>query len=485
MPDGFVHPEEKLSWRFPKAFWIANTCELFERAAFYGMFIALAMYLTEKVGFTDVETGYVSACFASIIYLLPTFMGAMADKIGFKAALTIAFSLLTVGYFLLGAAPEAGRFVSSPLAVKGTAVLSLATIMFGGAIIKPVISGTVAKCSDDQHRARAFSIFYQVVNIGAFTGKTVAYPLRDSPRFGLEYINYYAALMAFCALITTVLFYKNVDTKGTAKTAREAWDGLVKVVLHFRFMALILIVAGFWTIQGQLYATVPKYYLRLLGEGKPEWLANINPFVVVICVVPVTHLIRRFRPENAIGIGLFIIPLTALCIAASPLLESATGRSVNLLGLSLHPITVMVMIGIGMQGLAECFLSPKFLEYASKQAPEGEIGLYLGYQHLTTFFAWAFGFAASGHLLDRFCPRPETLPLDVQQERLDALATGTALPEAYAHAHYIWIFFAGVGIAAFLGLLLFKFVTTWIDRKRTWQEGVRAAGFGDDTHKGR
>jgi len=468
MSDTFVQPEEKLSWRFPKAFWIANTCELFERAAYYGMFIALALYLTRKIGFSDVETGYVLACFASVIYLVPTFMGAMADKIGFKAALTIAFSLLTIGYLLLGAAPEAGRFVSGAWAVKGTAVISLVTIMLGGAIVKPVISGTVAKCSDDKHRARAFSIFYGVVNIGAFTGKGVAYPLRD--KLGLEYINYYAALMAFCALVVTVFFYRNVDRKGTAKTAQEAWESLLKVILHFRFMALILIVAGFWTIQGQLYATVPKYYLRLLGEGKPEWLANVNPLVVVLLVVPITHLIRKYKPENAIGIGLFIIPLTALCIAASPLLESAAGRSISIFGLfSLHPITITIMIGIGLQGLAECFLSPKFLEYASKQAPEGEVGLYLGWQHLTTFFAWAFGFAASGHLLDRFCPNPTTLPPEVQQARLDAIANGTALPEAYAHAHYIWIFFACVGFAAFCGLLLFKFVTNWIDKTRAQQ----------------
>lgn len=463
MTEDLVQPEGKLSWRFPRAFWIANTCELFERAAFYGMFITLTLYLTRKIGFSDVETGYVVACFASVIYLLPTFMGAMADKIGFKAALTIAFSLLTVGYFLLGAAPETGRFFSSPFSVKGTALVSLALIMFGGAIVKPVISGTVAKCSDDKHRARAFSIFYQVVNIGAFTGKGMAYPLRE--KLGLEYINYYAALMAFCALFFTVFFYKNVDMKGTAKTAREAWEGLCKVASNFRFMALIVIVAGFWTIQGQLYATVPKYYLRLLGEGaKPEWLANINPLVVVILVVPITHLIRKFKPENAIGIGLFIIPLTALCVAASPLLESATGRSVSFFGLfSLHPITVMIMIGIGLQGLAECFLSPKFLEYASKQAPEGEIGLYLGYQHLTTFLAWLFGFAASGHLLDRFCPKPDTLAPEVQAQWQAAIETGSAMPEAYAHAHYIWLFYAGVGVAAFLALLVFKYVTNRID----------------------
>ncbi len=463
MTEGFVQPEGKLSWRFPRAFWIANTAELFERAAFYGMFIALVLYLTRSIGFTDVEAGYLAACFSSILYLLPTFMGAMADKVGFRRALMLAFALLTVGYALLGAASEAGRFLSGAFAAKGTAIASLALIMFGGAIIKPVISGTVAKCSDDRHRARAFSIFYQVVNIGAFTGKSAAAPLRV--HLGLEYINYYAALMAFLALVFVVLCYKDVDIKGAGKTFGEVWHGLLKVVRNFRFMALILIVTGFWLLQGQLYASMSKYMLRLLGEGaRPEWLANINPFVVVILVIPITHLIRNFKAENAIGIGMFIIPVSALCIALSSVLQSAMGSSVSVLGLfSLHPITLMVIIGIALQGVAECFLSPKFLEYASKQAPEGEVGLYMGYLHLQTFFGWLFGFVLSGHLLDRYCPDPQTLTPEVHAQWQAAIETGTAMPEAYAHAHYIWFVYAAIGVAAFLGICVFKFVTARID----------------------
>lgn len=453
MAEDFVQSQDKLSWRFPRAFWMANVAELFERAAFYGMFIALVLYLTRKVGFTDVEAGYVAACFSSVLYLLPTFMGIMADKIGFRPALMIAFALLTVGYALLGAVPT-----------KPAVLLALGIIMFGGAIVKPVISGTVAKCSDERHRARAFSIFYWVVNIGAFSGKAAAAPLRE--HLGLEYINYYASGMAFLAFVWVAFFYKEVNSKGASKTLGDAFRGLGKVLLHFRFMALIVIVAGFWLIQGQLYATMTKYVLRLLGEGaRPEWLANINPFVVVLCVVPITHLVRKFKPESAIAIGLFIIPFSALTIALSSWLESWAGPSVSVLGLfSLHPITLMVIIGIAMQGFAECFLSPKYLEYASKQAPEGEEGLYMGYSHLTTFFAWLFGFVISGHLLDRYCPDPKTLSPEVRAQWQAAIETGSAMPEAYAQAHYIWFVFAGIGAVAFAALMLFKLVTDRIDR---------------------
>ncbi|HWL95445.1 MAG TPA: MFS transporter [Phycisphaerae bacterium] len=463
----------KLGWRFPGCFWIANIAELFERAAFYGMFIALAIYLTQEVKFTDVETGWVIAVFTFLLYLMPPFMGALADALGFRAALMAAFASLTAGYVLLGAMQH-----------KWSACLALAFIAGGGAIVKPVILGTTAKCSDELNRARAFSIFYFMVNVGAFLGKTIAAPLRTGfnfpgighLEFGLVYINYYAAAMAFCALILVAIAYRSPDTAGTGKTIGELVQGFVRVLSNGRFMALILIVAGFWLIQGQLYASMPKYMIRLLGESaKPEWLANINPFVVVLCVVPITHLVRTFKPQNSIGIALTIIPLSAICVAIAPLLQSKTGDSVSILGLfSLHPITLMVIIGIALQGFAECFLSPKFLEYASRQAPRGEEGLYMGFQNLSVALSWFVGFILSGYLLDAFCPDPtkleQTNPAAFAQWKA-AIERGGPMPEAYASAHVIWYVFAAVGVAALMALMIFNRVTSRADRMRETIEG--------------
>ncbi len=432
----------QLTWKFPREFWTANVIELFERAAYYGMFIALVVFLTRVVGFTDIEAGWIGGMFAALLYLVPIFNGALADKIGFRNALILAFSFLALGYFLLGALPN-----------KLFAVISLLLIVFGGSFVKPVISGTVAKTTDEVNRARGYSLFYQMVNIGAFGGKTIAKPLRTE--LGLEYINFYAAGMALVALITVLIFYKNVDTTGEGKSFREILDGFKRVLTNFRFMALILIVAGFWTIQGQLYATMPKYTLRLVGEhAAPEWYANVNPLVVVLLVVPITQLVRKMNPVSSIGIALAIIPLSALTISLSPVLEKIAGPQVQIYGsFSLHPITIMMVLGIALQGLAECFLSPRYYEFASKQAPKGEEGLYLGYAHIHTFFAWLFGFAISGYLLDKYCPDPRTLSPE-------------QMSTAYTHAHYIWYYFAGIGVAAFLLLLVYKWVTEYIDRKK-------------------
>ena len=50
--------------------------------------------------------------------------------------------------------------------------------------------------------------------------------------------------------------------------------------------------------------------------------------------------------------------------------------------LGLHPVTLMLVIGIMLQGLCECFITPRYLEYFSYHAPKGEEGLYLGFSQM-------------------------------------------------------------------------------------------------------
>ena len=441
-----------LTWRFPRMFWTGNAAELCERAAYYGTFIALRTYLLRVVGLDDVQAGVVAAYFGGWIYLVPFFTGALADRIGFRPALMLAFALLTVGYGSLGV-----------FTTLGPVLVGLTLVILGGAIVKPVISGTVSKSSNEATRARAFSIFYMVVNIGSFTGKTIVAPMRI--QLGVETVPWFSAGASLLALIIVALVYRPdeiaADTK--ARNVRETLQGMWLAMSNLRFLSLILITAGFWAIQGQLYASMPDYVLRMAGETyKPEWYANINPAVVVIFVVAITHLIRNWRPVNAILVAMCMIPLSALTMSASAWLDG----NVQMFGLSVHPITFMMVIGIAIQGLAECFLSPKWLEFASKQAPKGKEGTFLGFAHMNTFFAWIFGFIFSGWLLSRYCPEPTTLPAAVQQQHTAALAGQAPMPEVYAQAHYLWYAYAGVGLTSLILLLVFIAVTRRIDRDK-------------------
>ncbi len=58
---------------YPRTFWAANTLELFERWAYYGLFNLLALYLigspeTGALGFTQVEKGLIMGIVNAILY---------------------------------------------------------------------------------------------------------------------------------------------------------------------------------------------------------------------------------------------------------------------------------------------------------------------------------------------------------------------------------------------------------------------------------
>ncbi len=433
----------KISWDFPAAFWIANTVELLERASFYAVFITFTLYLSNVVGFNDVEAAWLSGFYSAGVYFLPPFTGAFADKLGFRRAMLIAFSLLSLGFFALGAIPH-----------KLTVVPSIVILIIGGSFIKGLITGTVAKTSTPDQRARAYSIFYGIVNVGSFSGKSMAYPLRLN--LGLESINYFSAILCFIAVLVVFLFYRNVSAEGEGKRLKEVWTSLLRVLRNPRLVTLILIVSGFWMIQHQMYATMPKYVIRLVGrDASPEWIANVNPAVVVLCVVVITQLMKKSAAVTAMNIGMCLMPFSALCMASSPLLEAKLGSPVLLpFGIAAHPITVTLIAGIILQGLAECFISPRYLEFFSKQAPSGEEGLYLGFGHLHSFIANFLGFGLSGYLLTKYCPDPKTvIP--------EQMAT------AYAHANYIWYYFAAIGLVSAVALFIYSRMTRRIDQRKS------------------
>ena len=452
---------------FSRAFWTANIVELLERGAYYGVFIVITLYLSRILGFTDVEAGLISGVFSGGLFLLPTFTGALADKIGFKYSLLIAFSLLSIGYFGLAIIPtilESGGLVDYSDGIKFTGLLESAqqwsivpvmiVIMIGGSFIKSVITGTVAKETTEATRAHGFSIFYMMVNIGAFSGKTIVKPLRMAlGDMGLVYINYFSAALTALALIMIIFFYKSAKHEGEGKTLGEIWTALIKVCTNGRLIALILIITGFWMVYHQLYATMPKYVLRMAGEGaSPSWYANVNPLVVVLTVTFVTRMMASKTPLFSMTVGMFIMPLSALAMASGNLIGSG---EIDLGFMTMHPIAFMMVIGIALQALAESFISPRYLQFFSLQAPKGEEGLYLGFSHLHSFLSSIIGFGLSGYLLSKYCPDPRLFD------------SHAAWEEAASNAHYIWYYFAIIALISAISLIIYGKVIRRLDAKNS------------------
>ena len=154
---------------FERPFWVANITEIFERLSYYAVFAVLARYLHEALLFPSDQAARLSGFFGASVWVMAVFGGAVADRIGFRRALSLAYFILTCSYFLVGsiAAPWLAPIRNlMPLGVMAGIILFLPAL--GVALVKPSVVGTTAGASKENVRSIGYSIYYTLVNIGSF-----------------------------------------------------------------------------------------------------------------------------------------------------------------------------------------------------------------------------------------------------------------------------------------------------------------------------
>jgi dipeptide/tripeptide permease len=221
---------------FPNVFWSANVTELFERAAYYSMASFVVIYLGQ-LGFGDYWPSVLNGSVLwTLVYFLPILSGTIADQIGFRRSLLIAFVLLTIGYGLVGfpvwfggavLAPTVASEVTAPSAVVIPVVLGIVLIGVGGSVIKPCVSGTVQKVAG----ARAtlgFAIFYMIINIGSLFGRGTGYVVRRG--YGTVTILEVVIVCAAAAAALVYLVNRAVEAKEQGRGARMTGPFLAVVV---------------------------------------------------------------------------------------------------------------------------------------------------------------------------------------------------------------------------------------------------------------
>jgi len=221
--------------KFPNAFWSANVTELFERAAYYSMASFVVIYLGQ-LGFGDYWPSNLNGLLWTLVYFLPILSGTIADQVGFRLALLVAFVLLAAGYVLMGApvwfglttlAPVVSREFTAPPMVVATVVLGILLIGAGGSVIKPCVSGTVQKVAG----ARAtlgFAIFYMIINIGSLFGRGTGYVVRRG--YSTVTILEVALVCAAAAAALVYLVNRAVEAKEQGRGARMTGPFLAVVV---------------------------------------------------------------------------------------------------------------------------------------------------------------------------------------------------------------------------------------------------------------
>jgi dipeptide/tripeptide permease len=429
-----VSPHRQAGPGFPSVFWAANGTELLERAAYYSIASLLVLYLGQ-VGLGNYLPSLLSGLLWYLVYFLPILSGSIADQIGFRRALLMAFLVLVGGYFLMGypvwfggavVNPRAGDPVTASLSTLLALSGGILLIGIGGSFVKPCISGTVQKVSAGR-ATLAFGIFYMVINIGSILGRLTSWTLRR--RLGMPSIFAVAMGCALLAFLLVLLTYRDPDGVSGAQRAsrprkpvRLILADLILVVRNRRFALYLLVSTGFLFIYSQVYNLLPLYLRRTVDLDPPADLITLaNPVVIVAFQLVVTRFFGKLEPIKSMVIGALIVGV-AMGINLVPLFL-AGGPASPLFG-RLAVGTCFIVMTVGLIAFGELFSSARNYEYIGAMAPKGQEGLFLGFSGIPQAFAFLAGGPAGALLLNKVMLKHATLlpngllKVDVRQAAL-------------------------------------------------------------------
>ena len=366
---------------FPGVFWVANSIEILERFAYYGIYMGFGIYLGQ-LGYSKGDLGIIQSIFLAFSYLIPLFSGTFADKFGFKKVLIIAYLAYLPSILLL--------IITNTF--SGIA-LTMLSIGFAAGIFKPLISATVRVTTDSTNKTLGFGIFYWMVNLGASFGPIVMGKLRA---ISWDYVFYTAAAAIAIMFIITLIFYKEPPREIEGVSLKKKFSDMLEALSDLKFLVFIILLGVFfwlpfwaffnvlavyindYTDTAQLFVTVKGVIGETLAqvishEEEGVWMINAEAishtgFIIIIFQLLISRIFEKRAAIPSFLFGLFVASVGFV-----------------LLGFSIKGGAGLLFLGIFLFAIGEMISSPRIQEYIMWIAPKEKAGLYMGTNFLATF----------------------------------------------------------------------------------------------------
>lgn len=395
--------------------------EFFERGSYYGMMSILSVYMTDQLDFSKESVGVIKSTIQPLLYILPILSGAIGDRFGYRRTLTFAFIFLGLGYFLTSQTTEYAMVFAS-----------LIIMAFGAGAFKPMISGTIARETNESNSTVGFGIFYWSINLGAFLFPLILVPYIKSA-FGWQYVMMASAICTTAMLIPTYLIYKEPKKPESTKNLGEVLKGMVLVLTDFRFIGLIVIYSGFWILYFQMFDSVLWYVQKYVDASSLDSAVN-GLFAVFGISLNWKFDVEHVTVINAGTIILLQIIVSNIVKNKKALPTMITGITMGTIGMAVLAISTNIwvfMLGIMVFSIGEMTAHPKFISYVGLIAPEDKKALYLGYSFLYGVLGSGIGGILGANLYVHFVD-------NLNQPSL------------------LWIVFSMIGVFTIIGLLLYN-----------------------------
>ncbi|MGD8360640.1 MAG: MFS transporter [Gemmatimonadota bacterium] len=372
---------------FPAVFWVANSIEVLERFAYYGIYFGFGIYMA-SLGYSRAQLGIVQSLFLLLSYGVPVISGSFADRFGFKKVLIVSYLAYLPAILLL-------IFTKSYSGI----VLTMLSIGLAAGIFKPLIAATVRAVTDKTNKTLGFGIFYAMVNVGGSFGPIVLGKLRA---ISWNYAFMAAAASVVVMLIITIIFYEEPEREIEGVTMGEKLRDIGLALSDVKFtLLLILLGVFFWLpfwcffnlcavyvdgnldtarlyqeMQAVLGTAVANFFSQVDEDGVRRILGETishTGWIIMVLQVAVSRTAERFKAMPTFLVGLLLISVGFVVLAFAKISAPA-----------------VIFLGILVFAVGEMVSSPRIQEYITWIAPKEKAGLYMGMNFLAIMIGAAF-----------------------------------------------------------------------------------------------
>ena len=388
----------------PKALYFLAFTELWERFSYYGMTSLLTLYMVKQLllpGHAEDVAGLAAlrhlfelrapmtnlafaaliyGWYSGLVYFTPILGGWIADRaLGANRTVIIGALLMSAGHLAMS--------------FDFSFLLALALLILGSGCLKGNISaqvGLLYPTEAESLRARGFTIFSTGINIGAAAGPlvtgTVAVVFGWHAGFGV------AAALMLLGLLTYIVGQRYLPASrplGERRDQRAPLNPAERRRIWVLFAVIALTIPAeiaypmVWSI-GIIWVDQQVNLTSAFGTVPASWFNSVDA-IGSILAAPVLIVLwawqarRKVEPDSLgkIGIGMVLICLSAMLLAAGSALAPAPGQ-----------ISVgWALGGFLAMGLAWMYYWPTLLALVSRAAPRSVTGAMVGAAFLSPFIA--------------------------------------------------------------------------------------------------
>lgn len=361
----------KFAKQFDKNLWVLSAGWFVSALGFALSIPFISIYFNAKLGLSITEVGIFFGVMAIVRAIFQGIGGEVSDRIDRRSILIFAQGARSVALLMIAIAIG---FDWGFWAVAGFLVVS----SIFGAVFQPIANAMVSDILPEHLRLDGYAITRSALNLGWAVGPALG---------GLMAARSYASLFIAASIVTLFasllfLFFLKPVAYERAKDKFRFKDIIAlkndRIFLTHSALTFVLFI-----VVAQLIAPFSIYAVQIVGLSELElgYLFAANGLLVGFCQLPVTRLLSGIKMTTQLAIGAVLYAIGYTLVGA-----------VNGFWFLMMALVVVTM--------GELAISPPSITLASRLAPKGQMGRYMGVYGFMMASGWSFGPLYGGIILD-------------------------------------------------------------------------------------